>query len=350
MNTIIKLILLNLFISKGLGTQNNKTIDVVAVGDMMIGTNYPSEKYLPNKGGSEIFDEVKYIIKEADLAFGNLEGTILSGEGEIKNCNDITKCYAFKSPDEYVKNYKDAGFDILSLANNHINDFGKIGRDNTTKLLKENEIYFSGTIESPYSIFTKDNIRFGFTAFSPNKGTLQINDYDKAVEIVKYLDLNCDVVIVSFHGGGEGSQYNRVNRKREYFLGEDRGNPYEFSRVVIDAGADLVFGHGPHVVRAIDLYKNRIIAYSLGNFATYGRFNLSGIRGLAPILKVKINDKGEFLWGKILSAKQKGLGIPTLDYNNEAAIEISRLTKVDFPKSLLKIDRSGNIEINKTNK
>ena len=103
-------------------------------------------------------------------------------------------------------------------------------------------------------------------------------------------------------------------------------------------------------MRAIDLYKNRIIAYSLGNFATYGRFNLSGIRGLAPILKVKINDKGEFLWGKILSAKQKGLGIPTLDYNNEAAIEISRLTKVDFPKSLLKIDRSGNIEINKTNK
>ena len=350
MNTIIKLILLNLFISKGLGTQNNKTIDVVAVGDMMIGRNYPSEKYLPNKGGSEIFNEVKHIIKEADLAFGNLEGTILSGEGEIKNCNDITKCYAFKSPDEYVKNYKDAGFDILSLANNHINDFGKIGRDNTTKLLKENEIYFSGTIESPYSIFTKDNIRFGFTAFSPNKGTLQINNYDKAVEIVKYLDLNCDIVIVSFHGGGEGSKYNRVNRKREYFLGEDRGNPYEFSRVVIDAGADLVFGHGPHVVRAIDLYKNRIIAYSLGNFATYGRFNLSGIRGLAPILKVKINDKGEFLWGKILSAKQKGLGIPTLDHNNEAAIEISRFTKVDFPKSLLKIDRSGNIELNKTNK
>ena len=142
---------------------------------MMIGTNYPSNSYLPENNGNDILKNVSPIIREADIAFGNLEGTILSEGGEIKKCGDPKKCYAFKSPDEYVKHYKNAGFNILSLANNHINDFGKIGRLNTQRVLEENNIYFSGTIEKPYSIFIKDNIKYGFASFSPNKGTIQIN-------------------------------------------------------------------------------------------------------------------------------------------------------------------------------
>ncbi len=321
----------------------DKKIKILGVGDMMIGTNYPSESYLPKNDGKEIFKDVSKVISEADIAFGNLEGTILTGEGEIKNCSDPKKCYAFKSPDNYVKNYKIAGFDILSIANNHINDFGEIGRKNTQKILKENGIYFSGIIEKPYTIFTKDSIKYGFASFSPNKETVQINNYKKAIEIISYLDSNCDIVIVSFHGGAEGTDYNRVTRKREYFLGEDRGNPYEFSRLVIDNGADIVFGHGPHVVRSVDIYKNRFIAYSLGNFATYARFNLIGKRGIAPLIEVNINNKGEFIDGRIISAKQVGLGVPVLDTENEAAIEIAKLTKLDFPESQLLINNEGYI-------
>ena len=116
--------------------------------------------------------------------------------------------------------------------------------------------------------------------------------------------------------------------------------------MVIDSGADLVFGHGPHVLRAVDIYKRRFIAYSLGNFATYARFNLSGKRGLAPLIEVNINKKGEFLSGKIISAKQIGLGVPVLDKNNEAAKEIKRLTNLDFPNSDLKINDFGEISLN----
>ena len=132
---------------------------------------------------------------------------------------------------------------------------------------------------------------------------------------------------------------------KEYFLSEDRGNPYEFSRMAIDAGADMIFGHGPHVLRAIDIYKGRIIAYSLGNFATYARFNLSGLRGLAPLLKIKLDEEGKFISGKIISAKQIGLGIPILDYKNTAAKEIWRLTKLDFPENSIIINQNGDIEI-----
>ena len=343
MNIIIYLFLIYQIV---INSFNNEIIKIIGVGDMMIGTNYPSNSYLPKNNGNDILKNVSPIIREADIAFGNLEGTILSEEGEVKKCSNPKKCYAFKSPEEYVKHYKYAGFNILSLANNHINDFGKIGRLNTQRILEENNIYFSGTIEKPYSIFTKDNIKYGFASFSPNKGTIQINNYEKAVEIISLLDSLCDIVIVSFHGGAEGSKYNRVTKEREYFLGENRGNPYEFSRIVIDSGADLVFGHGPHVLRAVDLYKGRFIAYSLGNFATYARFNLSGNRGLAPLIQVNINKKGEFISGKIISAKQIGLGVPVLDNNNEAAKEIKRLTNLDFPNSDLKINDFGEISVN----
>ena len=335
-NLIINFLLigLNLF---------EKEIKIIGVGDMMIGTNYPSEKYLPPNDGKDIFKDVSQIIREADLSFGNLEGTILSGDGDVKECSNPEKCYAFKSPDNFVNNYKDAGFDLLSLANNHINDFGEVGRLNTQNILERNGINFSGTIEKPFSIFIKNNIKYGFAAFSPNKGTIQINNYDRAKEIVSHLDSICDIVIISFHGGAEGLKYNRVTKKREYFLGEDRGNIYEFSRLMIDNGADIIFGHGPHVLRAVDLYKDRFIAYSLGNFATFKRFNLSGGRGLSPLIQLIVNSKGEFIRGKIISARQIELGIPKLDSNNEAAKEIKKLTELDFPESELIIDNSGNI-------
>tara|TARA_B100001113_G_scaffold349992_1_gene346348 strand:- start:525 stop:1565 length:1041 start_codon:yes stop_codon:yes gene_type:complete len=324
-------------------TSYEKKIMVLGVGDMMIGTNYPSKRYLPINDGRDIFKDVSQIINKADIAFGNLEGTLLTGQGEIKNCSDPKKCYAFKSPDNYVENYKNAGFDIVSIANNHINDFGEIGRKNTQRVLEENGIYFSGTIEKPYTIFTKDSTKYGFASFSPNKGTIQINNYKQAKEIISYLDSICDIVIVSFHGGAEGTNYNRVTREREYFLGEDRGNPYEFSRLVIDNGADIVFGHGPHVVRSVDIYKDRFIAFSLGNFATYARFNLKGIRGIAPIVQVNVNTNGKFIDGRIISAKQIGLGTPVLDIENKAANEIYKLTKLDFPESQLIIDNEGYI-------
>lgn len=128
-------------------------------------------------------------------------------------------------------------------------------------------------------------------------------------------------------------------------MGENRGNPYQFARVVIDAGADIVFGHGPHVVRAIDMYKGRFIAYSMGNFATYGRFNLSGLNGLAPIIDILVDKNGEFISGQIHFFKQVGEDGPIPDENLKALKEITKLTLSDIPEAPLEISDSGVITI-----
>lgn len=319
------------------------TITIIGVGDIMIGTNFPNEGYLPPDSGKHMLASVAHVLRDADLTFGNQEGVILNEGGEAKSCSDPSLCYIFRSPEYLAQHYVDAGIDMMSLANNHAGDFGETGRKNTMKVLDSLGIHHAGQLVQPYTIFEKDRIKYGFVAFSPNNGTQSINDLKAAIEIVQLLDSLTDIVIVSFHGGAEGSKYQRVTREREYFYGENRGNVYEFSHAMVDAGADIVFGHGPHVARAIEVYKERFIAYSLGNFATYGRFNLSGANGLAPIAKVWITEDGSFVKGKIISAIQRGAGIPEIDLKHRAAQKIKELTEQDFEDSAILIDPEGNI-------
>jgi len=319
------------------------TISIIGVGDMMLGTNYPAESYLPPEDGKNILTPVKQIIENADISFGNLEGAILSGTGTVKTCTNPAVCYAFKMPNHYVNYFKEAGFDVLSIANNHVSDFGETGKENTVKMLDGVGIKYAGLLNYPYTTFEKNGIKYGFCAFAPNNGTVDINDSDNAAKIVKQLNSICDIVIVSFHGGAEGSSKSHLTRSDELFLGENRGNPYQFARTVIDAGADIVFGHGPHVTRAIDIYKGKFIAYSMGNFATYARFNLKGICGIAPIIKLFVNKKGEFLSGTIYSTKQVGEGGPVIDEDKTVIKEIINLTKFDVPESQIMLDENGVI-------
>ncbi|MGB0933886.1 MAG: CapA family protein [Lishizhenia sp.] len=316
-----------------------RTVTLVAVGDIMMGTNFPSERYLPPKEVN-LLQPVEAILQNADVTFGNLEGTILNEGGELKKCSDSSKCYAFRQPEYLIEDIKNAGFDLLSLANNHVGDFGDTGKKNTTRILKEKGITFAGMDSCPWDTITINGITYGFSAFSPNRGTLQITDYEMAQAIVSKLDSISDIVVVSFHGGAEGATKTHVTRATEKFYGENRGNVYKFSRVVIDAGADVVLGHGPHVTRAIDVYKNRFIAYSMGNFCTYHRFNLRGVNGMAPIFKLNLTTNGELVAGEIISIKQEGEGGPVIDDKAGAFNEVKKLTATDIPE--LKIDFSEN--------
>jgi poly-gamma-glutamate capsule biosynthesis protein CapA/YwtB (metallophosphatase superfamily) len=316
------------------------TFTIIGVGDIMLGTTYP-DGYLPPNDGKNLLIPVERILQNATLTFGNYEGTLFDGEGTPKTCIDSTKCYLFKSPERYAQYLRKAGFDLISVANNHSGDFGAEARERTLQVLKAAGIAASGSTAKPFVIVEKDGVKYGLASFAPNNGTQNINNYREAKRIVRYLDSLCDIVIVSFHGGAEGRTKQHVPKEKEIFLGENRGDVHLFSRVVIDAGADIVFGHGPHVTRAVDLYKNRFIIYSLGNFATYGRFNLKGESGIAPIMKVFVDRKGKFLKGQIIATKQIGEGLPVLDTNGEVIEKIQQLTKEDFPASLLKITDKG---------
>ena len=324
------------------------TLIIAGVGDIMLGTNFPNSSYLPPEGRS-LLAPVAHLLTEPDCTFGNLEGTVLNEGGDVKKCSDSTKCYAFRMPEDIAWDLKPHGFDLISIANNHVGDFGTPGRENTVRFLDSMGVAYAGLEAYPWDTIKIDGVIYGLAAFSPNTGTVKIHNYELAKAIVQHLDSISDLVIVSFHGGAEGASKTNVPRATEMFYGENRGDVFKFSRWVIDHGADIVFGHGPHVTRAMEVYKDRFIAYSLGNFATYGRFNLRGISGVAPIVHVYTHRDGTFIKGKLHSTKQLGQGGPILDPDNTAVKEVQRLNKEDFPENDLIIEDNGSFYLPKAN-
>jgi poly-gamma-glutamate capsule biosynthesis protein CapA/YwtB (metallophosphatase superfamily) len=323
------------------------TLTIIGVGDIMLGSNYPSEAYLPPNKGKDLMSEVNEILKNATITFGNLEGTVLNSGGSVKKCSNPSICYAFRMSEHLLDNLLTAGFDVVSLANNHVGDFGEEGKKNAVKILKEKGLAYAGLTSCPTTIFEKDGTKFGLVAFAPNYGTVNINDLPNAIKLVKELETKVDIVMISFHGGAEGAQYQHVKRKTETFYGENRGNVYDFAHKLIDAGADIVFGHGPHVTRAVEVYKDRFIAYSLGNFCTYKQFSLSGVNGLAPIVKVFTDKQGKFYKAQLTAIQQTAPGGVALDKQKRVIDLIRNLTKTDFPEVKLKIDENGLITLGK---
>ncbi len=313
--------------------RNLDTIQITAVGDIMLGSAFPSKLNLPPDDAIGSFSAVNSFLT-GDVVFGNLEGCFLNS-GISNKCKGLNpnNCYAFRMPDRYAGIFKKAGFNVLSVANNHVGDFDTKGRKNTAKILDSLQIIYAGQLDKPFAIFEKNNVKYAFCAFAPNENTVSIKNIDSAKILVSALKKQVDIVIVSFHGGGEGANFEHVTRQTEIFYKENRGNVYAFSHGVIDAGADLVLGHGPHVTRAVEVYKNKFIAYSLGNFCTYGMFSLKGSNGFAPLLQLKLNGKGDFLSANVISVKQDKINRLQLDSTFAAFKRMKQLTEVDFQEN-----------------
>ena len=325
----------------------NREISIACVGDMVLGINYPDNApLLPVHDGAHLFDDVKQTLTTADIAVGNLECLLLDKGGVCRTVRDQRYAYFFRSPERYVNHFVNAGFDFLCIANNHLRDFGEEGVVSTMRILDEAGIAYAGLKDrAELAVLEQDGIRYGFCAFAPFIDMCDIHDYDLVRNNIRILreEMKCNFVIVAHHGGAEGKSATRVTRKDEWFGGGPRGNVYEFSHVCVDAGADLVVGHGPHVLRAMELYKGKLIAYSLGNFCTPYKMSIYGLSSYAPVLVVKLNSKGDFAGGQIVSARQQDRTGPKLDAANLAAKEIKRLTQLDFPETTLKIADDGTL-------
>ena len=264
------------------------------------------------------FQHVSSILKNSDITFGNLEGVLLEGGEAAKKCKNSSSCYVFRSPPHYAEYLKAAGFDVLSLANNHARDFGEEGRTASMLALDKAKLRHTGRV-GDIAQWKVQGSTISWIAFAPFGGSHDLLDIPLAVKQVKELAANSDLVFVSIHAGAEGKDVKHVPFETEMFYGEDRGDVVKFSHAVIDAGADLVIGHGPHVPRALELYKKRLIAYSLGNFLTYQGIRITGDNGLAPVLTLTISPEGQFKQGQIVSARQyRPLGT-RLDKSHKAA-------------------------------
>ncbi len=309
-----------------------------AVGDIMLGTTVPEGK-LPPDDGAKLLEGVTALLQDADLTFANLEGP-LCDSGTSSKCRKGGNCFAFRTPTAYGKYLEAAGIDLGSTANNHSGDFGEGCRRETEATLDAHHLAWSGPPGSIAHVTARGK-KVALIAFHTSGSCNDVNDLPTAVKLVQQAKKENDLVIVSFHGGAEGTNATRVKDGAERYLGENRGDLKTFTHGVIDAGADLVLGHGPHVVRGMEIYKERLIAYSLGNFATYGRFDLSGALGFTVLLEVSLAEDGRFAGGKLVSTRQEGKGVPFPDEANRGARLVRQLTQLDFPKTGVRIDETS---------
>ena len=284
------------------------------------------------------------MLSAADVTFGNLEGVLVDGGEPGKKCSNPNACYLFRSPTRYIKHFVIAGFDVLSLANNHARDFGEEGRTRSMEVIAAAGLHHSGR-EGDFASFDSNGLKIAVLAYAVTKNSNMMLDYDLAFETVAECAKSHDIVIVSFHGGAEGADATRIPFAEEEYYGEPRGDVVWFARGVVDAGADLVIGHGPHVVRGMERYNDRLIAYSLGNFATYYGISVAGIKGVAPILTTTLDGEGRFVEGDIVSTIQLRPAGPSIDPNQRALTLIRGLSKQDFGNPGLKFDENGRITV-----
>ncbi|WP_088243012.1 CapA family protein [Calothrix rhizosoleniae] len=321
-----------------------KTINIQAVGDIIPGTNFPNYR-LPRNKNRLIRPSVRKYLKRADLLFGNFESTLTTHPYSPKNISR-KKVFAFRSPPGYAKLFADVGFDVLNIANNHAFDFGKVGFRDTMRNFANSGIQTVGH-KNQILFLDKKNITVAMIGFAPYKRYNSIHDLQAASALVKEAKSRANIVVVSMHVGAEGTKALYVKNKTEYFYGENRGNSIKFARTMIDAGADLILGHGPHVPRAMEIYQDKLIAYSLGNFLGYRTLSTRAQAGYSMILEVKLNQWGNLVGGKIIPVRMTRRGTPYIDQYFRTVGLLRYLNRKAFPHKQLKINRLGEIVVNK---
>ncbi len=327
-------------------------VTIALAGDIMMGNTWPTDR-LPTDDGKHIFNDVAPILQHADVACANLEGVIAPPDmGKPRKNPSSKRAFMFKMPPRYAKYLKEAGLDFLGLSNNHIYDFYSEPIAYTEKALAEAQIGFAGARDPAkkgaahtFTAYKKiGGVTYGFASFGTELYNANLHDSLLVKNIVSTLRSKANVVIVCFHGGAEGSAARHLpKRGAEMFHGDNRGDLRTFTHRCIDLGADVVFGSGPHVVRAIELYRGHFIAYSLGNFCTCG-MGISGLTGIAPCITLNISTKdGKFKSGKIHAFRQQYMAGPKTDKSGAAISEIRDLTLSDISNSALTIENDGTI-------
>jgi hypothetical protein len=309
-------------------------VTIAATGDIVMG----STPALPPDGGRSFFSGVQADLA-GDVVLGNLEGTLSTG-GASKCGPSSTDCYAFQTPPSYAKWLRRAGFTVVSLANNHAFDFGASGLRQTIAALTRARVAHTGR-PGQVTVQQVGDVRVAIIGFAAYPWAASLTDLGAARALVRKASELADVVIVTMHGGAEGSDRQRVPYGTETYLGENRGDLRRFSRAVVDAGADLVVGHGPHVLRGMEWYRKRLIAYSLGNFAGYRVFALGGPLSTSGILRVTLRGDGTFESGTLVPTRLVGEGVPALDPAEAAHGVVRTLSRQDFGKRAIRIDRNG---------
>ena len=343
------------------------------VGDINLGTATLPDGVPPDSGRA-ILERARPSLV-GDLVVGNFEG-VLADTGTPTKCLLPTprkrvrkksvssgspeappatrpNCYAFRTPTMLAPRLVDAGFTHMNLANNHANDLGPAGRQSTEETLRNLGVRLYG----PLGQVSVDTIRradslttVGLIGFTTYPYAYNLLDIERSAAVVDSVRPLVDLLLVTFHGGAEGAKAIHTSEVAESLGREPRGDLRRWARAVIDAGADAVIGHGPHVLRGMEFYRDRLIAYSLGNFATYRGFNLTGPLGITAVLQLEFSGDRKLLGARLVPMMQLPRQGPFPDPDSTAIHLVRRLSAEDFGATGALISDSGEIHSPETSR
>jgi hypothetical protein len=282
------------------------------------------------------------LLSRPDVMVGNLEGTLTRVATSTKCEPDSEDCVAFRSPPAYARLFAEAGYDVLSLANNHSHDFGPAGLAETREAVHRAGIATTGGPDE-IAVRTVRGIRVAVLGFAPYGWAAPLNDPAAVRELVARAAAAADVVLVVFHGGAEGAGALHVPAGRETAFGEDRGDLRAFARTALAAGASAVLGAGPHVVRGMEVVAGKPVAYSVGNLVGYRTLSSAGVTGTTAVLHLTFGADGRWLGGRLLPSRQVPPGYAEPDPGRAAVALVARLSREDFGPTAARIGPDGTI-------
>ena len=312
------------------------SVTLTAVGDMMLG-NTPD---LPPDPGTYFRAVRRELRNGAQIVFGNLEGTLTAATAGKCGSKPSSSCFAFRTPPSFARYFRQAGFTVLNDANNHFHDFGAAGEAQTVRSIHAAGLVQTG-LPGQITRVTVKGVPVAFVAFAPYAYTASLLDLPAARALIRQAARTARIVVVYMHAGAEGADADHVTGREEIYLGEDRGNPEAFAHMAIDAGASLVIASGPHVLRGLQFYHGRLIAYSLGNFAGFGNFSIHGTMTYSAILRVTLSASGQFERARLDPVEFAGTGRPVPGGGTISFV--ARLSKADFGGSAARVHSSGVI-------
>ena len=322
----------SLFVQGGAGA-TTRSVSIAWVGDIAMVAS--------SDGGAGFFSSAIRSELKGDVVIGNLEGTLTVG-GSSKCGASSTDCFAFHAPPSYARVLRAAGFTLMNVANNHALDYGAEGQRETLAALRATGLRYTGR-PGQIAVVGVRGVRVAVVGFAPYPWAQSLTDIPAARRLVQRAKREADVVVAIMHAGAEGSDRQHVRFGTEYFLGENRGNAEAFSHAVIDAGADLVLGSGPHVLRGLEWYHGRLVAYSLGNFLGNGTLGIGGILGVSGILHVTLNGVGGWVGADLTPVRLVSPGVPAIDPAEAAHGVVRTLSAEDFGRNAMRVTTTGRL-------
>lgn len=332
---------------------------VCAGGDVTLGTNLDSawsrmaDRRMRAQFGlsahpDSLVTPLRPLFADADVVLLNVETAIGSGRATPKCSPRSRHCYAFRGPPSAARALRSLGDSdavvVGNVANNHARDAGSAGLDSTVAHLTRARVLVTGADTLATPVIPVGGGRLAVLGFYTSTETPDVRDLTAVRRHVARAVEMYGTVIVTAHLGAEGIDAQRTRDTTEFFLASriDRGNPVAFARAALDAGATVVLGHGPHVLRAAEWREGQLALYSLGNLATYGPFNLIEPLNRGVVACIDLEDR-QVVGAELRSTIQLAPGVVRTDSSRRALKLIDSLSALDFPITGARVDAWGEL-------